>query len=179
MYDKYGWQRLATEAPSPRFRCPLIRPWHKGIPLYSTFALLLPHLWSHFGCTRLSVGMSWDFRAVPQFWKSSWQPAMIKRICNRQGNNTELFFQNWGPALNSGKNLKVTNYFRPKTLWIWPKFFPHLPHLYKIYILQKYWSKTTNPTLSSGLKKTLPRIWGHQRQLDDQDKEPMIDTKII
>ena len=49
MYDKYGWQRLATEAPSPRFRSPLIRPWHKGIPLYSTFALLLPHLWSHFG----------------------------------------------------------------------------------------------------------------------------------
>ena len=132
------------------------------------------HCW-----TRLSVGMSWDFRAVPKFWKSSRQPAMIKRICNRQGNNTKLFFQNWGPALNSGKNLKVTNYFRPKTLWIWPKFFPYLPHLYKIYILQKYWSETTNLTLSSGLKKTLPRIWGHHRQLDDQDKEPMIDTKIM
>ena len=55
MYDKYGWQRLATEARSPRFRSPLIRPWHKGIPLYSTFALLLPHIWSHFGDTFLPL----------------------------------------------------------------------------------------------------------------------------
>ena len=39
--------------------------------------------------------------------------------------------------------------------------------------------KTTNSALSSGLKKTLPRIWGHHNQLDDQDEEPMIDTKII
>ena len=28
-----------------------------------------------------------------------------------------------------------------------------------------------NPALSSSLKKTLPRIWGHQHQLDDQDKD--------
>ena len=37
----------------------------------------------------------------------------------------------------------------------------------------------TNPALSSGLKKTLPRIWGHHRQLDDQDKEQIIDTGVI
>ena len=29
----------------------------------------------------------------------------------------------------------------------------------------------TNPALSSSLKKTLLRIWGHQHQLDDQDKD--------
>ena len=35
--------------------------------------------------------------------------------------------------------------------------------------------KTTNSALSSGLKKTLPRIWGHHHQLYDQDKEPCND----
>ena len=36
----------------------------------------------------------------------------------------------------------------------------------------------TNPALSSGLKKTLPHIWGHRHKLNDQDKEPMKDTII-
>ena len=42
-------------------------------------------------------------RGVPYFWKTSWHPAMIKRSCNRQGNDKKLLFQNWGQVLNSGK----------------------------------------------------------------------------
>ena len=38
---------------------------------------------------------------------------------------------------------------------------------FAIWKVQTFWA--------SGLKKTLLRIWGNH-QLDDQDKEPMIDT---
>ena len=51
-----------------------------------------------------------ELRAGPQFWKTSWLPAMIKPRCNRQG----ITVPNWGQALNSGKMappLKVTVYF--------------------------------------------------------------------
>ena len=183
MYDKYGWQRLATEAPSPRFRSPLIRPWHKGIPLYSTFALLLPHLWSHFGkyiavpvsllgwAETLGLSLNSGKVAGSQLWSNEYvtDKETIRNYFSKIEGRPSILKKNW----------KYRTIFGPKTLWIWPKFFPHLPHLYKIYILQKYWSKTTNPALSSGLKKTLPRKSGHHRQLDDQDKEPKIDRKII
>ena len=44
----------------------------------------------------------------------------------------------------------------------------------QIYTLQKKSNnKTTKPAFRSGL------LGGHHNQLDDQDKVPMIDTKII
>ena len=52
--------------------------------------------------------------------------------------------------------------------------FFHASHIQKLHFAKKKWSKTTNPSLSSSLKKTLPRIWGHHHQLDDQHKEAMI-----
>ena len=55
----------------------------------------------------------------------------------------------------------------------------HLPNIYKIYILQKNWSKSANPFLGSGPNILLPLIWGSHHQLDDQYKEPMVNTKII
>ena len=57
--------------------------------------------------------------------------------------------------------------------------FLQLLNIYKIYILQKIWSKSTNPALSSGPNISLPLIWGSHHQLDDQYKEPMDNTEII
>ena len=117
------------------------------------------------------------------FWGfSSWHTAIIKRRFNRQGNDKELLFQMECRVsiLEKRPPLKVTGYFRAKnTLKMTELFSTPSSHIYKIYILQKHWSKSTNPALSSGLKKTLPRTWGHYHQLDDQDKELMIETKII
>ena len=64
---------------------------------------------------------------------------------------------------------------RPKSLWKGSKFFPHLPHIYKIDILQNKKISQKRPALSNGLKKTPSRIWGRHDQLDDQDKGQMID----
>ena len=58
-------------------------------------------------------------------------------------------------------------------------FFSQLPNIYKIYILQKKWVKSAIPARSSGPKNLLPLIWGRHHQLDDQYKEPMVNTKII
>ena len=41
---------------------------------------------------------------------------------------------------------------------------------------QLWKNKTIDPALSSGPQKILPVIWGHHHQVDDQHKEPMIDT---
>ena len=59
------------------------------------------------------------------------------------------------------------------------QIFLHHKNIYKIYILQKKWSKSTNPALSSGPNISLPLIWGSHHQLDDQYKEPMNNTEII
>ena len=76
--------------------------------------------------------------------------------------------------------LKSMQYAGLKTLRKCRNFFTHLPHKYVINILQKKnWSKTTNQALSSCSKKTLSRKGGHQHQLDDQHKEPIIDITII
>ena len=45
----------------------------------------------------------------------------------------------------------------------------------KIRFSEQIDTPAINPALSSSLKKTLPRIWGHQHQLDDQHKEPSND----
>ena len=50
-------------------------------------------------------------------------------------------------------------------------------HKQNLYLAKKI-VKMTSPALRDGVKKTLPRIWGHQNQLNDQDKEPMIDTRL-
>ena len=49
----------------------------------------------------------------------------------------------------------------------------------KFTFCKKKWSKTTNPALSSGLKTTLPQIWGHHHQQDDDYRDPIVYTKNI
>ena len=102
--------------------------------------------------------------------------------CNAESISKASLFQNWG----SGPSILENDHFPKK----WPikgaktsgkctNFFLQLANIYKIYILQKNWSKSTNPALSSGPNISLPLIWGHHHQLDDQHKEPMVNTKII
>ena len=76
----------------------------------------------------------------------------------------------------SSKNQSIKG---AKTPWKCMEFFSQLPKIYNIYILQKKWVKTAIPARSSGLKNLLPLIWGRHHQLDDQYKEPMVNTKII
>ena len=42
-----------------------------------------------------------------------------------------------------------------------------LRHMYKKYILEKKWSKTTIPALSSGQTENDTPIWGRRHQLDE------------
>ena len=46
-----------------------------------------------------------------------------------------------------------------------------------MYILQKNWTKTVNPALSSGLNFFPPPIWGHHHQLDDQQRNPNMNNR--
>ena len=48
---------------------------------------------------------------------------------------------------------------------------------HKMYILQKNWTKTVNPALSSGLNFFPPPIWGHHHQLDDQQRNPNMNNR--
>ena len=74
---------------------------------------------------------------------------------------TQMLALNFGKVWKSDAPWKWQAIFGPKTLWKWPKLIPHLPHINKIWILQKHWSIMTNPILSNCSKKTLPRIGGH------------------
>ena len=56
-----------------------------------------------------------------------------------------------------------------KNLWL------HDTH--KMYILQKNWTKTVNPALSSGLNFFPPPIWGHHHQLDDHQRNPNMNNR--
>ena len=49
--------------------------------------------------------------------------------------------------------------------------------IHKMYILQKNWTKTVNPALSSGLNFLPPPIWGHHHQLDDQQRNPNMNNR--
>ena len=57
------------------------------------------------------------------------------------------------------------------------KIFLRLHDTHKMYILQKIWTKTVNPALSSGLNFFPPPIWGHHHQLDDQQRNPNMNNK--
>ena len=50
--------------------------------------------------------------------------------------------------------------------------FLRLLDTYKKYILQKNWSKTVIPALSSGQHNLHPAIWGCHHQLDDHHRNP-------
>ena len=102
--------------------------------------------------------------------------------CNAESINKASFFQNWGASpsiLENGHFPKKWPIKGAKTSGKYTNFFLQLANIYKIYILQKKWSKSTNPALSSGPNISLPLIWGSHHQLDDQYKEPMVNTKII
>ena len=81
--------------------------------------------------------------------------------------------------LGKGPSPKKRSILGAKTPRKCTKFFSWLPNIYKIYILQKKWSNSTNPFLSSDPNNLLPLIGGCHHQLDDQHKEPMVNTKII
>ena len=57
------------------------------------------------------------------------------------------------------------------------QIFLRLRETYKKYILQKNWTKTVNPALSSGQHNLLPAIWGCHRQLDDHHRNPNINNR--
>ena len=57
------------------------------------------------------------------------------------------------------------------------KFFLRLHDTHKMYILQKNWTKTVNPALSSGLNFFPPPIWGHHHQLDDHQRNPNMNNR--
>ena len=57
------------------------------------------------------------------------------------------------------------------------KKFLRLLDTHKMYILQKNWTKTVNPALSSGLNFFPPPIWGHHHQLDDQQRNPNMNNR--
>ena len=67
--------------------------------------------------------------------------------------------------------------WRGKTQKKLPKFFWRLRDTYKKYILQKNWSKTAIPALSSGPSNLQQSIWGRHHQLDDQHRNPNISNK--
>ena len=105
-------------------------------------------------------------------WNSSKEGAREKALAKLPISKIE------GPAPQFWKKappLKNDQFRGQKHLENAPKIF----YIYKIYILQKNWSKSTNPALSSGPNISLPLIWGSHHQLDDQYKEPMNNTEII
>ena len=57
--------------------------------------------------------------------------------------------------------------------FVWPR------HIYDRYIFKKNWPKSVSPTLSSAEKNLHPPMWGCHHQLDNQNKYPMVNTKII
>ena len=67
--------------------------------------------------------------------------------------------------------------WRGKTQKRLPKFFLRLRDTYKKYILQKIWSKTAIPALSSGPSNLQQSIWGRHHQLDDQHRNPNMNDK--
>ena len=66
---------------------------------------------------------------------------------------------NFGKVWKSDYPSKQWVILGPKTLRKWPKFFPRLPHIYKIQILQKKGSKTTTQTWDLSKKFTLLDFW--------------------
>ena len=121
----------------------------------------------------------------PHFWETDWQRTAIRGGCKREGICEASFSKKWGHrvwALISWKRTlppKNGQFRGQKKTGALTKFFSQLPNIYKIYILQNIWSKSANPALCSGPNISLPLIWGSHHQLDDQYKEPMVNTKII
>ena len=119
---------------------------------------------------------------APHFWETDWQPTAIRGGFKRDDITEASLSQNCGPGPHfweTAPPLKNGQIRGQKHLEQPPKFFLQLPNIYKIYILQKNWSESANPALSSGPNISLPLIWGSHHQLDDQYKEPMVNTEII
>ena len=49
--------------------------------------------------------------------------------------------------------------------------------MYRKYILEKNWSKTTIPALGSGQTENDTPIWGRSYQLDDQNRNPNMNNR--
>ena len=92
------------------------------------------------------------------------------------------FFQNWGTVpqfWEKAPPLKNGQFWGQKRPENTPYFFHGFLTYTKFTFCKKKWSKSTNPVLSSDPNNLLPLIGGCHHQLDDQYKEPMVNTKII
>ena len=88
-----------------------------------------------------------------------------------------VFFPEGVPGWPGTPSEKKTAIWGGKTKKNWTKFFLRLGDTHKKYILQKNWTKTVNPALSSGPNILQPVIWGHHHQLDDHHRNPNINER--
>ena len=68
-------------------------------------------------------------------------------------------------------------FFGGKSYKKWLIFWGRFPYVYKKYILQKNWTKTVNPALSSDINILPPAIWASHCQLDDHQINPNINNR--
>ena len=116
-----------------------------------------------------------ELRACPQFWKTGQPSSPTEDQC--------YFFMMQFSKIEGMPSIpeiwpashpvqRKVLFWGGKTQKKSAKFFLQLPDTYKKYILQKKWSKTDIPALSSGLNNLHPAIWGCHHQLDDQYRNP-------
>ena len=83
------------------------------------------------------------------------------------------------PILTFDPQLEKTAIWGGKTPKKRTKFFLRLCDTHKKYILQKKWTKTVNPALSSDPNILQPAIWGHHHQLMIITETQISMTEII
>ena len=109
-----------------------------------------------------------ELRACPQFWKTGQPSSPTEDQC--------YFFMMQFSKIEGMPSIpeiwpashpvqRKVLFWGGKTQKKSAKFFLQLPDTYKKYILQKKWSKTDIPALSSGLNNLHPAIWGCHHQL--------------
>ena len=117
------------------------------------------------------------------FWKLSPEP---KRLIYWSGDYKEVqgLFKKWGLNPQFLKTPQkapwvefITHFWGGKSHKKWLIFFERFPDAYKKYILQKNWTKTLNPALSSDVNILHPAIWGSHSQLDDHHRNPNINNR--
>ena len=121
-----------------------------------------------------------ELRACPQFWKTGQPSSPTEDQC--------YFFMMQFSKIEGMPSIpeiwpashpvqRKVLFWGGKTQKKSAKFFLQLPDTYKKYILQKKWSKTDIPALSSGLNNLHPAIWGCHHQLDDHHRNPNVNNR--
>ena len=121
--------------------------------------------------------------SILNFWKLSPEP---KRLIYQSGDYklVQGLFKKWGLNPQFLKTPQkapwveiIIHFLGGKTLKKVAKFFLRPYDTYKKYILQKNWTKTVNPALSSDVNILPPAIWGSHCQLDDHQINPNINNR--